>query len=211
MGQSTNAILFYGFPIDEDGDNAQRIEEITDQARAQARADDTEEIAGKFLDGWNSNAPAIIGDHCSGLCTTCMRELRERGRGAAILVPSRLRACHALGVDGLGISASSARSPASRCNLADGGLSSPKDTRHYPTLCGDCQTLQSSRNEVTHRSLIRCPGCGTTRAVEELFQEGEHSVCCWNCELDFTVVCEVSYSFRSPKRILEDYSGSEGR
>lgn len=74
----------------------------------------------------------------------------------------------------------------------------------HPTFCTDCENLQRSNHEVTHHSLIRCPGCGTTRVVEDLFQEGEHSVCCWNCELDFTVVCEVSYSFRSPERIPKD-------
>lgn len=77
MGTSTNAILFYGFPIlDEDGNeseaartpearhNLDRIQQIVEEADA----DETEEIAGKFLDGWNSEAPAIIGDHCSGEC-----------------------------------------------------------------------------------------------------------------------------------------------
>ena len=69
-----------------------------------------------------------------------------------------------------------------------------------PTECGSCKALQSDKEAVTHSDLVRCPECGHTQAPEELYEEGEHRVDCGNCEAEFTVSTQISYSYTSPAR-----------
>ena len=73
----------------------------------------------------------------------------------------------------------------------------------FPRLCGACTAL-IGRNEVEHHSMIRCPGCGHSWRVEDLYQEGEHDVTCQICDCEFQVTTKVSFSFVSPERIRED-------
>ena len=46
----------------------------------------------------------------------------------------------------------------------------------------------------------RCPHCGETYCIStngtwRLYEEGEHTVTCDHCDLDFTVSTRVTYSF----------------
>lgn len=81
----------------------------------------------------------------------------------------------------------------------------------YPRNCAACDAMSSNRNEVEHNSRIRCPGCGHSREVEDLYEAGEHSVRCSWCEREFSVETKISFSFVSPKRIAEpDEEEDEG-
>ena len=73
----------------------------------------------------------------------------------------------------------------------------------HPTVCHDCESLDTDTSEVRHNDLIRCPSCrGTFNPHDgddyDLFAEGEHSVFCPSCDLKFEVSTTVSYSFKSP-------------
>jgi len=76
------------------------------------------------------------------------------------------------------------------------------------SMCSACQALLEDRSEVWHDDLVRCPKCGHTHDLRygtsyNLFEDGEHSFMCEECEHDFEISTSVSYSFRSPAR-LED-------
>ena len=80
-----------------------------------------------------------------------------------------------------------------------------KDTGH-PDRCESCKAIDTNKEEVTHDSFIRCPACGETMNVMDmecgdLYQDGEHGVCCNSCEQEFEIITNVSYSFKSPARI----------
>lgn len=51
----------------------------------------------------------------------------------------------------------------------------------------------------------RCPHCGEECPVSDndwwdLYEEGEHEVCCSHCDGDFTVSTRVSYSFSTDEQ-----------
>ena len=74
-----------------------------------------------------------------------------------------------------------------------------------PQQCTDCNSMKDDTEELTHDTFIRCPKCGdhwSPQASEdyEVFGDGEHDVCCGNCDHDFEVSTMVSYSFTSPER-----------
>lgn len=73
-----------------------------------------------------------------------------------------------------------------------------------PGLCSDCENLKGN-NETRHRSRIRCPHCGhIQKAVGdddyERYQDGEHTVTCYECNKDYEIETHVTYSFTSPPR-----------
>jgi len=75
----------------------------------------------------------------------------------------------------------------------------------YPTNCDSCNELTSNQEEVRHSSRIRCPDCGETRNPFEgeghdLYEEGEHSVYCYECDKEFEVSTGISYTFTSPAK-----------
>jgi hypothetical protein len=76
-------------------------------------------------------------------------------------------------------------------------------SRGYRALCASCGAL-ADPYEVVHSNMIRCPDCGVARIVEDLYQEGTHSVTCYECDYEFTVECTVSYSFTSPARLPDE-------
>jgi hypothetical protein len=79
----------------------------------------------------------------------------------------------------------------------------------YPTQCNDCQLLNTSKEEVRHSSLIRCPHCGDTSAIDDrydLYEEGEHETWCNSCDKKYTVSTRVSFTFTSEPRIPDEYS-----
>lgn len=71
-------------------------------------------------------------------------------------------------------------------------------------LCGSCKKLATEKEEVTHGQYIRCPNCGDQMEVYgnsyrcEMFEEGEHTYVCDNCEHEFEVETHVEYAFTSP-------------
>jgi len=78
----------------------------------------------------------------------------------------------------------------------------------HPDRCGDCKRLEEP-GETTHHSLIRCPKCGHQMEIGscelgELYEDGSHDVSCQNCDHDFEVSTQISFSFTSPARIPEE-------
>jgi hypothetical protein len=71
------------------------------------------------------------------------------------------------------------------------------------TKCNSCLALTTSRVEVTHDRFVRCPKCGKTWKPDwcddgDLYEEGEHEICCGECDATFTVTTHVSFTFCSP-------------
>lgn len=72
----------------------------------------------------------------------------------------------------------------------------------YRRLCDDCKRLTSGEKEITHPKFLRCPECEHAwNPVDEdhfnVFQEGEHQVCCNICDTTFEVSTRISFSFTS--------------
>lgn len=75
----------------------------------------------------------------------------------------------------------------------------------YRTICLECKDLALD-GEVSHGSRVRCPRCGATWDPHDadcyhVFGDGEHEVCCIECDHDFTISTDVSYTFTSPARV----------
>lgn len=95
-----------------------------------------------------------------------------------------------------------------RCVQCDGVIHHPTGVR---SLCTSCSVLDIFDDEVTHGSMIRCPGCGHPDHVEEWdsdranerYVEGEHWTRCPACGLEHTFETHVSYSYTSPQRKVE--------
>lgn len=70
------------------------------------------------------------------------------------------------------------------------------------SLCNPCRLMREEEGEVDHGSRLRCPKCGHLWKVEreegDIHSEGSHEVCCPECDHEFEVVTEVSFSWRSP-------------
>ena len=74
----------------------------------------------------------------------------------------------------------------------------------HPELCSQCKDADKTE-ELTHDVYIRCPKCGYKwNAYEDdeytILSDGEHTVSCHQCDYEFGIVTNVSYSFVSPER-----------
>lgn len=83
------------------------------------------------------------------------------------------------------------------------------------TQCGECKRLDK-KEEVYHTRFIRCPKCEHLFTPDEerwpgvardLYEDGEHEVCCQECEHQFEISTQVTYEFQSPK--LEKLNNGE--
>lgn len=98
----------------------------------------------------------------------------------------------------------------SRCGRYANLLSS--DVPGYERLCYDCKNLRDDADEVSSDNDVRCPECGHIQEAvadcddSDRYAEGEHSVTCSECEHEYTIETQVSYSFTSPARA----TGAEG-
>ena len=73
--------------------------------------------------------------------------------------------------------------------------------RPGPTLCRDCEMLNTDLGEVSHEKLLRCPHCRDVSAIDwelGIFSEGTHTVYCMACDQEFEIETEVTYVFTSP-------------
>ena len=78
-----------------------------------------------------------------------------------------------------------------------------------PSECNSCKSMASDDDEVSHDSMVRCPHCGKTIRVDDLdeydiYREGGFELDCVECDEEFTVQVQVSYSYTSPERIKDD-------
>ncbi len=89
-----------------------------------------------------------------------------------------------------------------QCQICGCGISSRgKD------ICYDCDDVKRPA-ALEHKSLLRCPKCGDTWHIHfeergEVYEEGEHTAWCNNCDYQFEFYTEVNFIFTSP-RLLED-------
>jgi hypothetical protein len=69
-----------------------------------------------------------------------------------------------------------------------------------PSRCGDCKMADTEAGEISHSSRVRCPFCKRMMEAHdlEIYGEGDHSVTCFDCQKDFTVNAEISFTFSSP-------------
>ncbi len=86
-----------------------------------------------------------------------------------------------------------------------------RDDEGRPRLCDDCKGLDSNEGEVSHDTLLRCPKCRETMDIQHMEQgdlsmDGDHNVSCDDCDHEFTIVTNVSWSFQSPELL----KGGEG-
>jgi hypothetical protein len=77
-----------------------------------------------------------------------------------------------------------------------------------PRLCGECKALAEDAGEVNSSSYVRCPACGHQMGTNgfdgELHSDGTHDVSCGECDHDFEVTTNVSFSFESPARLAKE-------
>ncbi len=73
-------------------------------------------------------------------------------------------------------------------------------------VCSECRLLKAS-NPMTwarHSFMVRCPKCEHLQEAVpdcdfgEMYEEGEHTVTCDGCGLDYEISTHVTYSFESP-------------
>lgn len=84
-----------------------------------------------------------------------------------------------------------------------------------PALCYECKKL-GDPEEIDHARLIRCPKCRHTWNINDVdgydhYAEGEHKVECLECEHEFGIVTEVSYTFTSPELEAEEQGRAADR
>jgi len=85
----------------------------------------------------------------------------------------------------------------------------------YPDQCSDCKEAKEGRGDLDHDRLVRCPKCRNMwdpwdAEDYDLFNDGTHDVCCTECDHEFEVETQVSYSFRSPAMEEDDAPGAGG-
>lgn len=73
----------------------------------------------------------------------------------------------------------------------------------HPSWCYDCNDARSNTGEINHNRMVRCPACRYMWAPGEhddyeLLSDEEHEVNCYECNHEFTITTNVSYSFDSP-------------
>lgn len=88
-------------------------------------------------------------------------------------------------------------------------------SKGVPSKCSMCRGLLDEKGEVNHEKRVRCPKCGYTwdpRKSEDyqLFENGTHNVSCCECDHDFEVTTDVSYTFTSPERLKEEVENEDG-
>lgn len=74
--------------------------------------------------------------------------------------------------------------------------------RHAATLCWQCKELDNPET-LRHNHFLRCPKCKHVWFAHDvwessIYEKGEHELTCLECDHDFTVETQVSYSFKSP-------------
>lgn len=73
-----------------------------------------------------------------------------------------------------------------------------------PRKCYDCNQLDTNKEEsVWHEKYVRCPKCGHQEDVFDgdnyaVYEDGEHSFMCGECDHDYTIITHVSHEFESP-------------
>lgn len=72
----------------------------------------------------------------------------------------------------------------------------------YPRDCGECRSLKEEDAGLSHSSMIKCPHCKSIMDVyendyHELFEDGTHSIYCMNCDEEFQIRTDVSFTFNS--------------
>jgi uncharacterized protein YbaR (Trm112 family) len=74
-------------------------------------------------------------------------------------------------------------------------------------LCNECQTFARCDNDekAPHPRMIQCPYCNAFEVVQntddhEIYEEGNHSICCPNCNEDYEIKTEIKYVFWSLKK-----------
>lgn len=95
-----------------------------------------------------------------------------------------------------------------------GGYIMTLGLRGHRVLCYDCREMDSRKDDVRHENLIRCPKCRHQWPAVgdddyENYSEGSHAVTCPECEYEFSIETNVSYSFTSPELIEEKESKEE--
>jgi hypothetical protein len=100
-----------------------------------------------------------------------------------------------------------------KCYKCGGFIVSFSNKNKSRQLCSQCESLEE-KDEVDHDSLIRCPKCKASWDISEhedyhLYEDGEHDVTCYDCNHEFKVTTNVSYSFTSPE-LLDQTDKTEG-
>jgi hypothetical protein len=70
------------------------------------------------------------------------------------------------------------------------------------TECDECLCIVDDE-ELDHDKLLRCPRCRRVWDPGQeddyrVFEEGEHSVNCMECDFEFEISTSVNYNFKSP-------------
>ena len=78
----------------------------------------------------------------------------------------------------------------------------------YESLCMECEDIDKP-GELHHSDFIRCPRCGSLEDVQyseqyELYEDGEHSVMCDECDFEYEISTYVKYTFKSPERLKDE-------
>jgi hypothetical protein len=88
-----------------------------------------------------------------------------------------------------------------------GSLFGREDHVKTKQLCYACKNLDADKSErVEHQQYLRCPKCGHRMTVSgaeccdwfEIYEEGEHGVCCTECDHEFEISTRVEFHFTSP-------------
>ena len=74
-----------------------------------------------------------------------------------------------------------------------------------PRQCSDCKKLLDDAEEVENETFVRCPACRHLELATEcdgprLWEDGEHSVICQECDTEFTVSTRVERYYTSPAK-----------
>jgi len=74
-------------------------------------------------------------------------------------------------------------------------------------LCYSCTRL-TDKEEINHENLVRCPKCGHTQnpydgESGDIYCDGQHSIYCDECDCEYEITTNVSYTFDSPELLEE--------
>ncbi len=77
------------------------------------------------------------------------------------------------------------------------------DAPGHPEKCRDCNDMSVDKEEVTHEDFIRCPACRNQMRIIggndfDCYDAGEHEIMCDECEFEFEITTDVTYTFTSP-------------
>lgn len=87
------------------------------------------------------------------------------------------------------------RDAGEECDKCGGIIAKPAGN---PITCWNCRMLDP--DVVITDCSIRCPNCEqvTMVAESELFQMGDHTICCDCCNHKYDITTRVTYAFESP-------------